>query len=103
MKSLGHSRCALAMGAAAALLGGCGGSQPPIGASRSLGNQIAAQAKHGQAGALMYVAGLGASSYILTYPRGKLIGTINLGARGACSWGGPRHEASDACGGLVIS
>jgi hypothetical protein len=32
MKSLGLSRFALAMGAAAALLAGCGGSQPPIGA-----------------------------------------------------------------------
>jgi hypothetical protein len=31
MKSLGLSRYALAMGAAAALLAGCGGSQPPIG------------------------------------------------------------------------
>ena len=32
MKSLGLCRYALTIGAAAALLAGCGGSQPPIGA-----------------------------------------------------------------------
>jgi hypothetical protein len=32
MQSLEFSRFALSMGAAAALLAGCGGSQPPIGA-----------------------------------------------------------------------
>jgi hypothetical protein len=32
MKSLEFSRFALSVGAAAALLAGCGGSQPPIGA-----------------------------------------------------------------------
>jgi len=32
MKSLDFGRLTLSMGVAAALLGGCGGSQPPIGA-----------------------------------------------------------------------
>jgi hypothetical protein len=32
MKSLGLTRYALTIGASAALLAGCGGSQPPIGA-----------------------------------------------------------------------
>lgn len=33
MKSLEFSRYALSMGVAAAMLAGCGGSQPPIGAA----------------------------------------------------------------------
>ena len=36
MKSLGLSCNALAIGAAAALLAGCGGSQPPIGVSGAM-------------------------------------------------------------------
>ena len=41
MKSLGPSRYALAMGAALALLAGCGGSQPPIGAPGALSERAA--------------------------------------------------------------
>src|ERR1700722_7599857 len=71
---------------AALVLAGCGGAEgaPTSIVPQSLGNQGSSLAKHHQAGALMYVAGLGAS-YVLTYPQGNLAGTINQGASGACS------------------
>ena len=50
MKSLGLSRYALAIGAASALLAGCGGSQPPIGAPGAMPQSRATttQARHGK-------------------------------------------------------
>ena len=49
MKSLDFVRFALSMGVAAALLAGCGGSQPPIGAPgampQSLGDRAARRAR----------------------------------------------------------
>jgi hypothetical protein len=48
MKTLGLSRCALTMGAASAMLAGCGGSQPPIGA---LGAMLQSRANRNVRGA----------------------------------------------------
>jgi hypothetical protein len=55
MRSLGRGRCALSSCVAAALLSGCGGSQPPIGAPGTMpqGRAIRAQARTHQA--LIYV------------------------------------------------
>jgi hypothetical protein len=49
MKSLDFSRCALSICAAAAMLAGCGGSQPPIGAPGAMA-QTSAIATHAERG-----------------------------------------------------
>ena len=85
MKSLGLSRYALTIGAAGALLAGCGGSQPPIGApgatpqSRAVpadaerrGSWMLPDAKSGD---LLYVID-GSLVRVFTYPGGQLVGTI---------------------------
>jgi hypothetical protein len=77
MKSLGLGRCALAIGAAAALLAGCGGSQPPIGAPGAMaqGNHVAGPASNE---ALLYASrnfnGVDVFAYPSLKPRGKLTG-----------------------------
>ena len=78
----------------AALLAGCGGSQPFVAASGAM-TQSRVTATHSQRGGswmlpeaksedLLYVTGAG-KSYVLSYPGGKLVGTISGGAAGACS------------------
>jgi uncharacterized repeat protein (TIGR03803 family) len=52
MKSLGLGRYALAMGAAAALLAGCGGAQPPIGGPGTPGSISQAALPHARGGAI---------------------------------------------------
>jgi hypothetical protein len=97
MKSLGLSRYALAFGAASVFLAGCGGSQPPIGAPGAMPQSRAAATgsnrsrswmlpEHpNKAGAqFLYVAGAG-HSYVLSYPKGRLIGTIDSGAASTCA------------------
>ncbi|MFZ0683287.1 MAG: hypothetical protein WAM84_10470, partial [Candidatus Cybelea sp.] len=68
---------------------GCGGagttSAAPLGAIGPLegnGSRMLPGAKQGD---LMYVAGLSGKSYVLSYPQGKLVGTIDVSAAGACS------------------
>jgi hypothetical protein len=83
------SRCALSSCVAAALLAGCGGSRPPIGAPPGAMPQSAALQSRGAQrddrgswmlpGAkgkdLAYV-GVAGGAYVLSYPGGKLLGDI---------------------------
>jgi len=85
MRILAFSRIAVGISASAALLAGCGGSQPPIGApgAMSIPN------KNGNAGALVYAAeALTGSVYVYTYPQLKIVeklGTLNRYAGGECN------------------
>jgi hypothetical protein len=69
---------------AAAMLAGCGGSQPSAITmpAQPAVRQIDQQRKSGSGG-LIYAASK--PSYVLTYPQGKLVGTIKQGASDACS------------------
>ena len=89
MNKLRFGLCALSF-CAAALIAGCGGSQPPTGAldaiprSRTIaahtnrgGSWMLPKAKH--KGALLYVTGGCGGTCVLSYPRGKLVGQLNVG------------------------
>ncbi len=77
-----------------ALLIACGGSQPPIGASGAMlqSPTIATHPAHGKSwmlpeaksNELLYVA-TGGNVYVLSYPRGKLIGALNVTGNNLCS------------------
>ncbi len=74
MEILGLRHHALAMGAAAALLAGCGGSQPPIGAQ----SQARAAARHvsrtaGSSDDLLYVGSFDGRIYVFTYPDARYV------------------------------
>lgn len=85
MRSLGFSRYALTMGAAAAILAGCGGSQPPIGAT---GAMTAATARQGRSHRrvmrqFLYLAehklvssGFAYQTSIVSYPDGHDVANI---------------------------
>jgi hypothetical protein len=91
MKLLGFSRHALLSCSTAALLAGCGGSQPPIGAAGAMPRTSAA--RHGErgkswidpaaaSGSLLYVARPdNARVDIYSYPNGKTVGSLNVGAQ----------------------
>jgi hypothetical protein len=91
---MGHvSRTALSIGVAA-LFAGCGGPQPPI-AAKAAGPQSRAVATHAERGEswmlpeasnddLIYIAG-NSPTAVISYATGKLVGTIDGGALGACS------------------
>ena len=84
--SSGFGRYALTSCAAAAMLAACGGSSQSA-ATIPQGSSTVGQAnQHGKSGSgdLIYAAAIG-KSYVLTYPQGKLVGTINVGAPDACS------------------
>src|ERR1700729_3013592 len=87
MKRLGIGRYALAIGAAAALLAGCGGSQPPIGAPGAMQqtSTLATRAAHGKSWMLpeaksedlLYIADPGSGGVIVyRYPRLKFVGML---------------------------
>jgi hypothetical protein len=90
MKSLDYNRYALRISVAAAMLAGCGGSQPPIAppAAMPQGAAVVGQATHGRSmkpgssgGDLIYAAVNFSGSQqggvlILSYPAGTLEGTI---------------------------
>jgi hypothetical protein len=94
MKGVVLNRYALSRCVAAAMLAGCGGAQPPIGASGAM-PQSPAIAMHAERGGsrmrpsasnnedLLYVANEGEAGSqgmdvaILTYPQGQLFGTIS--------------------------
>ncbi len=88
MKRLGFRRYALCSCVAAAMLAGCGGSQPPIGAPGVM-QQIFADATHADRGKswmrpeaknsdLLYVsANITGEIYIFSYPKGGLVGTLS--------------------------
>jgi|HubBroStandDraft_5_1064220.scaffolds.fasta_scaffold00905_7 hypothetical protein len=94
MKLSDFSRYALGFCAAAAMLGSCGGSQPPIGAplAMSQGPAIATHAAHSTSwmlrGSLLYVVTDTNLAYVVEYPSGKLAQKLlfdaNVGT-GACS------------------
>ncbi len=84
------ARQAFGLGVALAFLAGCGGQAVTTGA---VSGAAMPQAAHGQSWMspeakhddLMYVAGLSGESYVLSYPQGKLVGTIDVSAASACS------------------
>ncbi len=101
MATLSLGRYALSGGAAAVLLAGCGGSQPPVGAPGAMPQTfaLAAHANHvtswmlpeAQREDLLYVGGLTTSShsalFVYGYPSLSLVGTLELGGTpvGLCS------------------
>lgn len=94
MKGLGLNRCALAIGAAAALLAGCGGSQPPIGAPGAMPQSQggAPQAEGGRSWILpeaksedLLYAGSAQQTYIFSWPGGKPVGILGVGSIYLCS------------------
>jgi len=100
MKGLDFGRVALTMGVAAALLAGCGGSQPPIGAPGATpqGHGVAVRAKHGSSsGDLLYITGGRTNQvYVFTYPEGKHVQTL-FGLEN------PSGECVDASGNVYIT
>jgi hypothetical protein len=97
MKSLDFRRYALGICAAAALLAGCGGSQPPIGALGSM-PQSSAITTHADRGGswmlpgvlsedLLYVSNEQTGVAVFSYPEGKLVGSVGGGSLpvGLCS------------------
>jgi hypothetical protein len=85
MKSLGFGRYALCSCVAAAMLAGCGGSQPPIGAPGAMpqSRTVATRAQHGgswmlpeaKSEDLLYVSSHSWVS-VYTYPQGRLVGKL---------------------------
>jgi hypothetical protein len=88
---------ALCLSVAIALLAGCGGSQLPIGGTGAMpqSRAVAQYAAHGKSwmlpeaksgSALLYYSE-GQEVVVLSYPRGKLVGTLNgfYAAQGVCS------------------
>jgi hypothetical protein len=104
MKSLDFGRWALCIGAAAALLSGCGGSQPPIGSSGAM-PQTRAITQSAMAHSmtpltsndLLYISG-GATNkvYVFSYPDGKLVQTLT-------GLQNPNGECVDASGNVYIT
>jgi hypothetical protein len=86
MKNVGFGHYAVSACAAVAMLAGCGGSQPPIGAPGAM-PQSRALARHADRGTswmlpeaknedLIYAVGGCGGTCILSYPKGKLVGEI---------------------------
>src|ERR1700734_3789453 len=98
MRSLDLNRFVLSVSLASAMLTGCGGSQPPIGAPGAM-PQTSALATHAARGKswmlpeaksqdLLYVVRNSANEVsVYTYPKGKSVGTLSdiPGALGICS------------------
>jgi len=85
MKNLDFGRCALGICAAAAMLAGCGGSQPPIGAPGATPQAVTVRRASGSSGALIYATGGCGGTCVLSYPKGDVIGKINTAAAAPCS------------------
>ncbi len=93
MKSLDFGLCLVSALAIGVSVAGCGGLQPPIGASRAMSQSpIATHAAHdgtwmrpkAASQDLLYVA-TGDNLYVLSYPKGRLIGTLGITAYNICS------------------
>jgi hypothetical protein len=109
MKSLDFSRYAFSSCAAAAMLVGCRGSQPQIGAPAIVpqASTTATQADRGTSWMLpeakgedlLYVAALpdgpNGSVYVYSYPQGRLLGTLT-------GFVEPRGECADSAGDVFI-
>ena len=87
MRSLDFGSCALGISVAAAMLTGCAGSQPPIGAPGAM-VQTSAIATHtdrgtswikskASSGDLLYVSQELGSVSIFSYPKGELVGSFS--------------------------
>ena len=107
MRSLDFSRYA-PIGVAAAMLAGCGGSQPPIGAPSAMPQTsgLATHAEHGKSwmlpeaktGDLLYVTDAGKSNvFVFSYPQGKLVGSLTG------SFSNPAGECVDVKGDVWIT
>jgi hypothetical protein len=86
MKSLDFGHHLLGGFAAAAILAGCGGSQPPIGAPGAMPQSRTGARQAAKSGDLIYVMGPTAT-YILSYDDGSLLKSFNetSGFVGLCS------------------
>ena len=89
MKNLEFGRDALGAFAAAAMLAGCGGAQPPIGAPGAMAQgpgtvRETAQHRKSSGGDLVYATGAG-ETLVFSYPKGTLLDTIRTGGAGICS------------------
>jgi hypothetical protein len=95
MKGFDFGRFALSMGAAAAMLAACGGSQPPIGAPGAVpqSRAIATHAERGRSWMrgtnddLLYATSEHGGLFYYSYPKIELLGeiTVNASAAGLCS------------------
>jgi hypothetical protein len=95
MKSLDFGRYALSSCVAAAMLSGCGGSQPPLGSPGAMtqSRAITTHAAHGKSwmlpdvtDKLLYVAVGNDDVSVLSYPQGNLVGKLAVSqAWGLCS------------------
>ena len=97
LKRLSRSRPVLSV-SIAALLAGCGGSQPPIGAAGAMPQSVAigTRAAHGKSwmlhdattSDLIYVTGGCGGTCVISYPGGEMVGSLNVGFglnSGVCS------------------
>ncbi|MGA9419903.1 MAG: hypothetical protein WBV40_12195, partial [Candidatus Cybelea sp.] len=79
-------RCRAASLALLALLPACAGSQLPVGVSSAESGWIGPRTSSGD---LIYATGYTSpgtgKTFMLTYPQGQLVGTINQSASGMCS------------------
>src|ERR1700691_2259068 len=78
MRFLGSGLYVLSACAAAAMLAGCGGSQPPIGAPGALPQTA------NSGGDVIYAIN-DSQTLVLTYPQGQVVGKIDSGGNGICS------------------
>ena len=105
----GLSRYALTSCVTAALLAGCGGSSPPIGAPGAMPQRPAISQHPGRGGSwmlpeaksenLLYIAGSAngqnGNAYVYTYPQGHLVGTLTGFAE-------PFGECTDSAGDVFV-
>ena len=95
MKTRLLSRYALSSCVAAAMLAGCGGSQPPIGASGAMA-QTSAVAMHSgrgkswmkqgsSSGDLIYAPGGCGGTCVVSYPDLELVGSLTASGEGVCA------------------
>ena len=109
MNSRSLGRYALCASMSVAMLAGCGGSQPPIGAPGAMtqSSAIATRAAHAKSWMLpeakgedlLYIAGTpifpNGVVYVYTYPQGKLVGTLT-------GFVEPFGECTDSAGDVFI-
>lgn len=106
MRTTNVNRYSLFSCFAAALLAGCGGSQPPIGAPGAMPqtSRIATQGNHGKSWMkpgmsgqdLLYVSSNAGTVSVFTYPQGKLVGGFSPN-------GFPAGECVDPAGDVFIT
>ena len=75
MKSLELSQHALTIGAASALLAGCGGSEAPVGVVPSSRSSSTHSKRSDMKRTLIY-ASTSVDAFVISYPKGEVIGTF---------------------------